>query len=123
MTFHLRPRPFVLSSSEHGPIILNVLDRNNAPGIGDYGVGSQIIDQGAYDPSEILLIRSIIDSLKADRGNRLVLLDCGANIGVMTLEMAAHAPESQIMAFEAQERLFYALCGNIALSNLFNAQA
>jgi FkbM family methyltransferase len=28
-----------------------------------------------------------------------------------------------VMAFEPQERIFYALCGNIALNNLFNARA
>ena len=51
-------------------------------------------------------------------------LDCGANIGVHTLEWAKHMHGwGRVMAFEAQERIFYALAGNIALNNCFNAQA
>jgi FkbM family methyltransferase len=54
----------------------------------------------------------------------LVVLDVGANIGVHTVCLARHMTGwGQVVAVEAQERVFYALCGNIALGNHFNARA
>src|SRR5579863_3487900 len=57
-------------------------------------------------------------------GDGVVMLDCGANIGVLTVEAAAEMTGwGSVLAIEAQERLFYALAGNIALNNCFNARA
>jgi FkbM family methyltransferase len=50
--------------------------------------------------------------------------DCGANIGVHTVEWAKHMSGwGEVIAFEPQEPLYYALAGNIALNNCFNARA
>ena len=51
-------------------------------------------------------------------------IDCGANIGAHTIEWAtAMTGWGSVVAIEAQERLYYALAGNIAINNCFNAVA
>jgi FkbM family methyltransferase len=57
-------------------------------------------------------------------GDGVVAIDCGANIGVFTLEWArAMTGWGSVIAVEAQERIYYALAGNIAINNCFNARA
>ena len=54
----------------------------------------------------------------------MVAIDCGANIGVHTVEWAtAMTGWGSVVAIEAQERIYYALAGNIAINNCFNAIA
>ncbi len=54
----------------------------------------------------------------------MVALDCGANIGVHTIEWAnLMTGWGEVIAFEAQEKIFYALAGNIILNNCLNASA
>jgi FkbM family methyltransferase len=53
-----------------------------------------------------------------------VAVDCGANIGVQTVEWAKHMTSwGVVVAIEAQERIYYALAGNLAINNCFNARA
>jgi FkbM family methyltransferase len=119
-----RALPFVLAASDHGPMIMCRTDFHQMANGGIYGVGAQILSQGSYDPQEIATLLSVLNILHTRRGDDIVALDCGANIGVMTLEMAREMTGwGRVHAFEAQERLFYALCGNISLNNLFNAFA
>ena len=58
-------------------------------------------------------------------GNGVIAIDGGANVGVHTIEMAKalYPYEGQVIAFEPQERIYYALCGNIVLNNCHNAFA
>lgn len=124
MTRPVHPLPFVLAASDHGPMIVNRLDVHQLPTGVAYGVGHQILSRGAYDPEEIADVKSLLDQRRAEAGDGLVVVDCGANIGVHTVEMARHMTGwGRVVAIEAQERLYYALCGNIALNNLFNASA
>jgi len=119
-----RPQPFGLFASTHGPLIVNRLDYHQLPGGNAYGVGHQILTRGEYDREEVDGVLSDLSSLCADRGSGVVFLDCGANIGVHTVEAARHMVGwGSVVAIEAQERLYYALCGNIALGNYFNARA
>ena len=54
----------------------------------------------------------------------MIAIDCGANIGVHTIEWAsAMTGWGSVIAIEAQERIYYALAGNIAINNGFNALA
>lgn len=122
----LSPRPFVLASTEHGTLIVNRFDYHQLPTGVTYGVGHQIFSRGAYDPQEISMVLSELHTIRQSRDDNrpIVALDCGANIGVHTIEMAKEMSEwGEVVAIEAQERLFYALCGNIAINNVFNARA
>jgi FkbM family methyltransferase len=119
-----RKLAFVLASTNHGAMIVNRLDyRAREDGRSD-GVGFQILDQGAYDAVEAELAVKLLMLRREFHGDGVVGIDCGANIGVQTIEWAsAMTGWGQVVAIEAQERLYYALAGNIALNNCFNAIA
>ncbi len=119
-----RPRAFVGVETDHGFMIVNRNDFHQNPSMDPYGVGYQLLTFGAYDKEEISFVLKILRNRYTSFGGGVVALDVGANIGVHTLEMAREMENwGQVLAFEAQERLYYALCGNISLNNLSNAQA
>lgn len=118
-----RPIAFVLAATHQGTLIVNRNDYNVNRGTA-YGVGLQLLTNSAFDPQEVNFAMQLLSTRHRNFGPGVVALDCGANIGVHTLEWAKHMQGwGQVMAFEAQERIFYALAGNIALNNCFNAQA
>jgi FkbM family methyltransferase len=119
-----RKLAFVLAASNHGTMILNRFDsRVVGPDLG-YGVSHQILERGAFDPVEIETALQLLELRKRCYGDGVVAIDCGANIGVHTIEWAtAMTGWGSVIAIEAQERLYYALAGNIAINNCFNAVA
>ena len=113
---------FVLAASSHGPLIVNRFDRHQS-GEQLYGVGAQILEYSSFDPDEIDLVLQLLGYRRQYFGDGVIMIDCGANIGVHTVECAiAMTGWGSVLAFEAQERLFYALAGNVALNNCFNAR-
>jgi FkbM family methyltransferase len=119
-----RKLPFVLAASDHGTMIVNRLDYRMIDQIRGFGVGYQILEGASFDPGEVDLAMSILDLRRKYYGDGVVAIDCGANIGVHTIEWAKRMTGwGQVIAIEAQERLFYALAGNIAINNCFNAKA
>jgi FkbM family methyltransferase len=118
-----RKLAFVLAASNHGAMIVNRLDYRIADG-GAIGVGHQLLEKGAFDALEVELAVKLLLLRKEFHGDGVVAIDCGANIGVHTLEWAtAMTGWGEVVAIEAQERIYYALAGNIALNNCFNAIA
>lgn len=120
----LRKLAFVLAPSDQGSLIVNRFDyRMVEPGRG-IGVGFQLLEQGSYDAQEVATALGLLTLRRRYHGDGVVALDCGANIGVFTVSWArAMTGWGSVLAIEAQERLFYALAGNIALNNCFNARA
>ena len=118
-----RPSPFIITSSDHGTIIVNRKDfAENAAGT--FGVGHEILETQSFQAEEIQLLKDLLVARRQAYGDGLVVLDCGANIGVHTLDCARLMTGwGSIEAFEPQERIYYALAGNIAINNLFNARA
>lgn len=117
------PVSFCLVSSDHGPIIVNRFDYSDG-GAEFYGVGSQILTNGGYEIEEVEFLKSLLDLSRESKGDGVVAIDCGANIGVHSLEWSKHMRGwGSVVAIEAQERVFYALAGNLALQNCFNARA
>ena len=115
---------FVLASTDHGTMIVNRNDHATGPGGAVYGVGIEILSQSHYTSESVALLRRLLDLLRQARGDGLIALDGGANLGVMTIELARHMTGwGSVLAIEAQERVFYALAGNIAVNNCFNARA
>lgn len=115
---------FVLTASVHGPLIVNRFDRATAPDGQVYGVGAQILETGMFDPEEVTRAIGFLHQRREVYGDGVVAVDCGANIGVHTVGWArAMTGWGRVIAFEPQERIYYALCGNIALANCFNAEA
>lgn len=121
-----RPIAFVLASTNHGSMIVNRFDyrpKQNDSEDAD-GVGYQLLNTSTFDPAEIDTAVQLLMSRKHNFGDGVVAIDCGANVGVHTLEWArAMHGWGEVLAFEAQERIYYALAGNIALNNCFNARA
>lgn len=119
-----RPLPFVLAAANHGSMIVNRLDYRVVDGQRAYGVGHQILNAACFDPEEIDLLLALLRLRRKHYSDGVMALDCGANIGALTLEWARFMHGwGQVLAFEPQERLFYALAGNLALNNCFNATA
>ena len=115
---------FVLAASDHGPMIVNRMDYNHTFSGDFYGVGAQIMENGAYDSGDVSSLKSLLLCRRNHFGDGVVALDGGANIGVHTCEWSRLMRGwGTVLAVEAQERLFYSLAGNIALQNAFNARA
>ena len=118
-----RPVAFVLASTAHGSMILNRNDYQETPN-GSFGVGYQLLKTSFFDPDEVDLALQLLGARREVFGDGVVALDCGANIGVHSVEWARSMHGwGSVVSFEAQERIFYALAGNIALNNCLNAKA
>src|SRR5262245_60816015 len=118
------PLAFGLFSSAHGAMIVNRFDYHTSFDGKWYGVGAQILENGAYDPADVSILKDLLRERRVHHGDGAMVIDCGANIGVFTVEIAKFMSDwGKIIAVEAQERLFYALAGNLALQNCFNARA
>lgn len=119
-----RPAPFVLISTNHGTMIIN---RNDYRILNDgrgYGVGYQLMTQSAFDQQEVNFAMAMLNTRHANFGAGVVALDCGANIGVHTVEWARLMCQwGRVIAFEAQEKIYYALAGNIVINNCLNVTA
>lgn len=119
-----RPAPFVLISTNHGTMIVN---RNDYRMMGDgrgYGVGFQLMTQSCFDQPEVNFAMALLAARHAHFGAGVVAVDCGANIGVHTVEWARLMHQwGRVIAFEAQEKLYYALAGNVIINNCLNVTA
>ena len=119
-----RKLAFVLASSNHGTMIVNRLDYRMVDPHRGYGVGFQILESAHFDPAEVRLALELLALRRKCFGDGVVAIDCGANIGVHTVEWAKSMMGwGSVIAIEAQERIYYALAGNIAINNCFNAVA
>jgi FkbM family methyltransferase len=119
-----RKLAFVLAGCDHGTLIVNRLDYHMLSQHAGYGVGFEILEKGTFQASEIDSTLTILDLRRKHWGDGVVAIDCGANVGTHTIEWAKKMTGwGIVIAIEAQERIFYALAGNIAINNCFNAQA
>ncbi|MCL2474497.1 MAG: FkbM family methyltransferase [Alphaproteobacteria bacterium] len=118
-----RPIAFILASTNHGSMLVNRFDYRLTDR-GGYGMGFQLLNASSFDQAEVDALLQLLLMRKQHFGNGVIAIDCGANIGVHTIEQAKLMHGwGEVVAIEAQERLFYALAGNITLNNCFNARA
>ncbi len=115
---------FIIAATDHGTLVVNRFDHHTVATGSAYGVGFQLLDKASHDSSEVNMVLSLLDLRRQYHGDGVFAVDCGANIGVHTIEWAKHMNSwGSVVALEAQERIFYALAGNIAINNCFNARA
>ena len=119
-----RKLAFILASSEHGTMIVNRFDYRMVNDNEGFGVGFQILNAGEFDPEEVKMAVQLLQLRRTHHGDGIIAIDGGANIGVHTVEWAkAMTGWGSVLAIEAQERIYYALAGNVAINNCFNATA
>ncbi len=124
MTKPHRKLAFITASTDHGTMIMNRFDQHVIGANRAYGAGFQLLDKASYDADEVALMLMVLDLRRKHYGDGVVAVDCGANLGVHTVEWAKHMTSwGVVLALEAQERIYYALAGNIAINNCFNARA
>lgn len=115
---------FVLASTRHGSLIVNRFDESHYPDGTGFGVGYQLLETSCYDEQEVDLAVQVLEARRRHHGDGVTAIDGGANIGVHSVVWARVMNGwGQVIAVEAQERLYYALAGNIAINNCFNAKA
>lgn len=116
----MRKAVAVLIATEHGPMIINRLDYHPKDFV---GVGCVLLEKSVYSEIEINQLIGLLEAKRKLYGAPVTVIDGGANVGVHTLSFArALTGWGSVHAFEAQERLFYMLAGNVALNNLSNAR-
>jgi FkbM family methyltransferase len=114
---------FIIASTDQGTLIVNRFDQHFVEQRG-IGAGFQLLEKASYDAGEVDLIVKMLELRRQHYGDGVVAVDCGANVGVHTIEWAKRMTGwGVVLAFEAQERIYYALAGNIAINNCFNARA
>jgi FkbM family methyltransferase len=119
-----RKLAFVLASTDHGTMIVNRLDYRVLDANRGIGVGLNLLERGHFDPEEVKLALNLLMTRRRLYGDGVVAIDCGANIGVHSIEWAKSMTGwGSVLSIEAQERIYYALAGNIAINNCFNAVA
>jgi FkbM family methyltransferase len=117
-----RKLAFVLASSDHGTMIVNRFDYRMINETEGFGVGFQILNTAQFDPEEVKMAVQLLQIRRKHHGDGVIAIDGGANIGVHTVEWAkAMTGWGSVLAVEAQERIYYALAGNVAINNCFNA--
>lgn len=116
---------FILTNTRHGAMLVNRFDHmdHSEPGYA-FGVGGELLQMCEYHSSECNALGNLMVMRRNNYGPGVVVLDVGANIGAHTCRWArALEGWGEVHAFEAQERVFYALAGNLTLGNHFNAHA
>ena len=118
-----RPVAVVLAATDIGTLLVNRYDYNRI-GTCLYGVGCQVLNTTSYERDEIALAQDLLQQRRDIHGGGVVAVDCGANVGCHTVAWAnLMSGWGEVIAIEAQERIYYMLAGNIAMNNCFNARA
>lgn len=103
---------FNVVKSLHGNIIINLNDQY---------ISTQIIYKKIWEQEEINLLKSLLENIRKQNGDGAVFLDCGANFGMFTVEIAKHMKNwGKVYSFEPQKQIYNAMCGTLALNNLLN---
>lgn len=119
-----RPVPFILISTNHGTMIINKNDYHMVNKNSGYGVGFQLLVTSCFDQPEVDCALALLEKRRNYFGDGVVAIDCGANIGVHTVEWARLMYQwGEVISFEAQEKIYYALAGNVAINNCLNVTA
>ena len=117
-----RKAVFILAATDHGPMLVSRLDWQKVGEGQAIGVGVELLENSSYQKNEIDCAVGLLELRRRYYGDGVLALDGGANIGVHTIEWAKTMTDwGQVVAVEAQERVFYALAGNITLNNCLNA--
>lgn len=100
---------FVLASTAQGTLIVNRLDHYKAERA-EWGVGFELLRDGSFSATEVGLCLAMLKQRRQHFGDGVFAIDCGANIGVHTIEWARlMSGWGEVLSIEAQERIFLEL--------------
>lgn len=120
----MNPIAFVVTSTNQGTLIINRNDYKMVEDGKGFGVGFSLMNTGSYDQIEVDFLKAILIKRRELFGDGVIAVDCGANIGVHTVQWGRLMTTwGHVVSIEAQEKIYYALCGNIAINNCFNVTA
>ena len=120
------PLCFICGATAHGMMIMPVHDYSKPDDSKGFvaGVGGMLLRDGIYGEETLNNIKAILAHCKSKHGGGVVMIDGGANIGCFTLSAARYMADwGTVLAFEPQNRIFMALCGNLVMNNIENVQA
>ncbi len=124
MTDPRRDIACIVASTDHGMLIVNRYDQRLIEDNKGFGVGYELLNRSQYEPREVSIAMELLTLRRKYFGDGVKVIDCGANIGTHTVSWARHMTGwGDVLAIEAQERVFYQLCGAISINNCFNARA
>jgi hypothetical protein len=124
MAYPPRKIAFILASTDHGTLIVNRFDYHMVNATRGFGVGHFLLENSSYEQRESSVAMQLLSLRRKHFGGGVLAVGCGANIGVLTVEWAKGMTGwGTVLAIEAQERIYCALGGNIAINNRFNAHA
>jgi len=104
--------PFVKVRSKHGQIVIN---------LNDIYISNSIIENGTWEIDEINFLKELLLQHKNIYGDGVVALDCGANLGVHTLEFSKLMKNwGEVHSFEPQKRVYNALSKTLSLNKTTN---
>lgn len=107
--------PFILATTASGPMIINRFDS---------GVSWQLLMTGSHEHEVVSFVTGLSTQCLERYDVGVHIIDVGANVGTCTVPWAKHCKGwGRVTAFEPQERIYYALAGNVALNNLMNVRA
>lgn len=113
---------FVMTSTIHGPLVVLRTDFKETDN-NTFGVSHDLLKFDSYRLEELNVQRRMLISRKENFKDGVVALDIGANLGVNTVDWARlMVGWGSVLAFEPQERIYYALCSNLTINNIFNAR-
>ncbi|HTI83470.1 MAG TPA: FkbM family methyltransferase [Acetobacteraceae bacterium] len=119
----VRKVAFVLASTDQGSFIVNRFDYKESRDGRRFGVGFKLLNESSFELSEISVCLFMLESRRKLFGDGVVAVDCGANIGTHTVDWARQMTGwGSVTAIEAQERIYYALAGNVSINNCFNTR-
>jgi len=109
-----KPNKNVLLNTDQGMMIVNRFDKNES----NVGHSQWLLDHGNCNTVEV---NDCIQAIK--HINEPIVFDVGANIGTISIWLSKILKNGHIYSFEPQKQIYYQLCGNIALNNLYNIDA
>jgi FkbM family methyltransferase len=78
-------------------------------------ISNYLAQQGEYEWGVVDLCRLLAGNYEDG-----IVFDIGANMGTVTVPLAKALPQYQFISYEPQKQVYYQLCGNVALNDLYN---
>ena len=80
-------------------------------------ISNYLVQTGQYEWEVVEICRLLAGNFETG-----TIIDIGANMGTVTIPLAKALPQYDFLSYEPQKQVYYQLCGNVALNDLYNVQ-